>query len=385
MQDIVSSSDLEDEGEPLPRLAGSAGASTPVIPSASSTSDSSRPHMTSISNLKSTGQALNFFNDHILDRPDPIEADASHVKPSDDLPGDAEDPIENADTTSTPRPNLVQRVKGRNKTAIPVAARKTGAGSRTTQRNFASPTSSMLPPPTPLRDLKGDLTFSKPLDHSTPAVPNVSRKKQLVSQTTVPETPARTTWTTLPQGEQSTQSADDSVMVDELIPSPTESAAKHATPMKNPLSPRSMKQTPLFLPGTSQYPIPSSDLPVSEESSSEEEGEEEEEEEEEFVPPSLRVLRPKINTNKPTTPYRSLSTLASQRSIFPSTPIEPVGPAPVNKSQAKLGSEEEDEEEEDSGVSDSDSPPPSHIPKGRRAGAGNGNRVARRSQLAMWS
>jgi len=360
----------------------STNTSTNVIPPASSTSGSPEPHMTSISNLKSAGQALNFFNEHVLDKPDPIEDDASHVKPPDDLPGDTDDPIENADTISTPRPNLIRQMRGRNKTADPVAARKPGAGSKTTQSSLTSPANSMLPPPTPSRDLKSDLTFGQPLDQSTPAAPNVSRKKQLVSQTTVPEIPAHTTWATLPRREQSTQSVDDSAMVDELISSPTESAAKQpkATPVKNPPSSGPIKHTPLFLPGTSQYPIPSSDLPAAEESSLEEE----EEEEEVIVPPSSRVHRSNTTQNRTTTPYRSLSVLASQRSIFPSTPIEPVEPAPVNKLQVKLGSEDDDDDdEEDSGVSDSDSPPPSHIPKGRRAGAGNGDRV-KRSQLAMF-
>ena len=388
IQDVVPSSDLEDEEEPLPQPTMSANTSTNVVPPAFSTSDSPEPHMTSISNLKSAGQALNFFNEHVLDKPDPIEDDASHVKPPDDLSEDTEDPIENADTTSTPKHNLVQRMKGRNKTTGPVATRKTGAGSKSIQSSLTSPPNSMLPPPTPSRDLKGNLTFGQPLDQSTPAVPGVSRKKRLVPKTIVPAAPAHT-WTTLPQGEQSTQSVD-SAMVDELVSSPTESAAKppKATPVKKPPSSGSTKRTPLFLPGTSQYPIPSSDIPAAEESFSEEEEEEEEEEDKVIVPPPSRVLRP----NRTTTPYRRLSDLASQRSIFSSTPIGQVGPTLVNKLRAKPGprddddEEEEEEEEEDSGVSDSDSvsTPPSHIPKGRRAGTGNGNGVRRRSQLAMF-
>ena len=48
---------------------------------------------------------------------------------------------------------------------------------------------------------------------------------------------------------------------------------------------------------------------------------------------------------------------------------------------------ESDDEEEDSGVSDtdSDSPPPSHIPRGRRAGARNSGRGKKKGQLTLWS
>lgn len=387
--------------------------STDVVLPASSTSDPPEPHMTAISNLKSAGRALNFFHEHVLEKPDPIENDSSHPRPSNDLPRDTDDPVEDADTTSTPKLGLIQRMKGRNKTTSPIIARKNGAGSKTTQSSLTSPTNSMLPPPTPFRRLKGDLTFDQPLDQSTPAVPNVSRKKRSASKTAFPETPAHSTWTTLQLREQSTHSMDD-----ELISSPTESTANilKATPVKKPPSSGLAKQTPLFLPGTSQYHIPSSDLPPAEESSSEEEDEKEkgivlpsprvlrsstrnnpmtvsyqsspseESEEEVAVPPSPRAVNLSVRKNK-TTPYRSLSVLASQRSIFPSTPLEPVGPTPVNKSQAKAGSEvDDDDDEEDSGVSDSDSdsPPPSHIPKGRRAGAGSGSRGKRRSALATF-
>ena len=383
-QNIVPSSDLEDDGEPLSQPTKSTNTFANVVPSASFTSDARGPHMAPISNLKSAGQALDFFNGHVLDKPDPIENDLSHVTPPDDSPEDVEDPIENADTTSTPKPKLIQQMKGRDKTAKPVVARKGGAAPKRTQSSLTSPLNSMLPPPTPSRNAKGDLTFSQPLDQSTPAVPRTSRKKQLISQTTVPETPAHSTWATLPQSEPSTQSMDDPAMVDELVSSPTEGATKlaKATPVMRPTSSGSTNQTPLFLPGTSQYPIPSSDLPAAEESSSEES----EEDEGMVAPPPSRVLR-SSTTKRATTPYRGLSVLASQRSIFPSTPIEPVGPTPATKSQAKPGSDDDDDNEEDSGVSDSDSgsPPPSHIPKGRRAGAGNGSRGKRRSQLAMWS
>ena len=181
-------------------------------------------------------------------------------------------------------------------------------------------------------------------------------------------------------------------MVDELISSPNEIVAKpqKTTPLKRPASSGSTKQTPLFLPGTSQYPIPSSDLPAPEKSSSEDSEEEEEEEEEEekkIVPASPRLLRSSTTKNRTTTPYRSLSVLASQRRIFPSTPIEPVGPSPVNRSQAQPGSDnDDDDEEEDSGVSDSDpdSPPHSHIPRGRRAGSMNSGR-GKKGQLAAFS
>ena len=390
-QDVVPYPDLEDKREPLPQPTESTKTPTDAVAPVSSTSDSSEPRMTPISNLKSTGQALSFFNECVPDKPDPIENDSPHAMPPNDLPEDTEDPIENADATSTPKPRLVQHRKGRNKTASPIAARKTGAGFKSIQSRLTSFPNSMLPPPTPLQIIMGDLTFSQPLDQSTPTVPGVSRKKQLMSQATVPETPAHSTWTTLPQREESTQSMDDPVMVDELISSPTETAAKlpKVTPMKKPVSPGPTKQTPLFLPGTSRYPIPSSDLPAAEKSSSEEEDEEDEEEDEgkTIASPSSRVLRPGATKNKTMTPYRSLSALASQQSIFPSTPIGPPGPAPIHKPQAKLGSEDDDDDdddEEDSGVSDSDSPP-SHIPKGRRAGSGSGSHGKRRSQLAMWS
>ena len=378
--DTVPSSDLEDEGEPLTQPTKSTG-----------TSDSPEPHITPISNLKSAGQALSFFNEHVLDKPDPIENDPSHNMPLDGLPEDAEDLIENIDTTSTPKPSLVQQMKGRRKTASPAVARRSGAGPKATQSSLTSPPNSMLPPPAPSPGIKCDLTFSQPLGQSTPAVPSMSRKKQLISQTTVPETPAHSTWTTLSRREPSPQSVDDPGMVDELISSPTESAAKlaklaKATPLKEPVSSGTTNRTPLFLPGTSQYPIPSSDLPAAEKSSSEEEEEEEEEEDKEkiIVPTSPRMLRSNAVKNKTTTPYRSLSVLASQRSIFPSTPIEPVGPTPANKSQTKP---ESDDEEEDSGVSDtdSDSPPPSHIPRGRRAGARNSGRGKKKGQLTLWS
>jgi len=377
-RDIVPSSDLEDEGEPLSQPTKSTNIFTTVIPSTSSTPDVPAPHMTPISNLKSARQAFNFFNGNVLDKPDPIDDDSSRVTPPDRLPEDLEDPIENADTTSTPKPKLIQQMKGRNKIASPVVVRKGGAAPKRTQSSLTSPLNSMLPPPTPSRDVEGDLTFGQPLDQSTPAVSGISRKRQLISQKTVPGTPAQSTWATLPRSEPSTQSMDDPAMVDELVSSPTENTTKlpKATPAKRPISSGSTNRTPLFLPGTSQYPIPSSDLPAAEESPSEES----EEEEKMCVPPSPRVLR-SSTAKKTITPYRRLSVLASQRSIFPSTPIEP---APVTKSQAKPGSDDDDDE--DSGVSDSDSdsPPPSHIPKGRRAGAGNGSR-GKRSQLAMWS
>lgn len=381
---------------PLSRPNKPTNTSANVVAPASSTSDSPEPHMTPISNLKSAGRALSFFNDHVLDKPDPIENDPSHVAPVDDP--SVEDPIENADATSTPKPRLVQQMKGRSNSASPTVARKSGVGSKTTQSSLTSPSNTMLPPPTPSRDPKGDFTFSQPLDQSTPAVTSVSRRKQLISQTTVPETPAHSTWTTLPRREPSTQSMDDPSMVDELIPSPIESAGKllEATPPKRPTSLGSTNQTPLFFPGTSQYPIPSSDLPVADESSSEESEEEGISEPPSprvlrssvparTAPPAPRVLRSTATKNRTTTPYRSLSVLASQRSIFPSTPIEPVGPTPVKKSQTKSDSDDDDEEE-DSGVSDSDSdsPPPSHIPKGRRAGTGNRGR-GRRNPLTMWS
>ncbi|KAF9653914.1 hypothetical protein BDM02DRAFT_3182353 [Thelephora ganbajun] len=376
-QGIVPSSDPEGEGESLSQPTKFTNIPTNVVPPVSSTSDSPERYMTPISNLKSAGRALNFFNEHVLDKPDPIENDTSHARPLNNLPGNTEDPIENTDTTSTPKPKLVQRMKGRDKTASPVVSRKGGAGSKATQSSLTSPSNSMLPPPTPMEDLKSDLTFSQPLDQSTP-IPTVSRKRRLTSQTAVPENPAHSTWTTLPQRE---QSMDDPVMVDELISSPIESATKlpKATPAKKRTPLGSTKRTPLFLPGTSQHPIPSSDLPVAEKSSSEEE-------EKVIVPPSPRVLRSSTVKNKTTTPYRSLSVLASQRSIFPSTPIEPVGPIPAAKAQTKPGSDDDDDDEEDSGVSNSGSgsPPPSHIPKGRRAGVGNGRLGKKRSQLAIW-
>ena len=344
--------------------------------------------MTPISKLKSAGQALGFFNEHVLDKRDPIENDSSHAETQKGLPDDTEDPVQDADTTSTPKPKLTQWTKARNKTANPVVTRKNGARSKTTQSSLTSPPNTMLPPPTPPRKVKGGLTFSQPLDQSTPAAPNVSRKKQPISQMTAPGTPPRSTWTTLPPGEQSTQSVDDPA-VDELISSPgSTSKLPKATPVKEPTSLESTKQTPLFLPDTSQCPIPSSDLPDAEQLPSEEsEDDEEEEEEKLLVPPSQRVLRSSATKNKTTTPYRSLSVLASQRSIFP-TPIESVRPAPAaNRSQPKPGSDDdEDDDEEDSGLSesDTDSPPLSHIPKGRRAGVGNGNRGGKRSQLALF-
>ena len=379
-QDVVPSSDIEDEDEPLSRLAQSPNTSTNVIPPASSTPDSAGPHMTAISKLKSADQAVNFFNEHVLDREDPIENESSHTVPPRDLPEDTEDPIQSADTTSTPKPKPTQGLGGRDKTASPVSTRKNDASPKATRRSLTSPPNSMLPPPSPLRKVRDNLKFGQPLDQSTPAGPNALRKKQLASQTAIPETPTRSTWTTLPQGEQSAQSADDPQMIDELISSPTESTSKlpKATPVKKPASSGLTKQTPLFLPNTSQFPIPSSDVPAAEKTSSEES-----ESEEEIFPPSQRVLRSSVAKNRTVTPYRSLSVLASQRSIFPQTPIEPVEPAPANRSQSKPGS---DDDEEDSAVSESesDSPPPSHIPKGRRAGVGNGGRE-RRSQLATWS
>ena len=336
--------------------------------------------MTPMSNLKSVGRALNFFNDHLLDKPDPIENDSPHSTP----PKDTEDPIQNADTTSTPKPMLTQWAKGREKTVV---VRKSDVGSKVIPSSLPSPPNSMLPPPTPLRKVKDGLILSQPIDQSTPAVHTTLQKRKLISHTTVPETPARSTWTALPRGERSTQSMDDHAMVDELISSPTERTLRlpKATPAKKPASSASIKQTPLFLPGTSQYPIPSSDLPVQEGSSSEESEDEEGEEEEEkaIVPSPQRVLRSSVAKNKTTTPYRRLSVLASQRSIFPSTPIEPVEPTAAKKSQT--GPESDDDE--DSGVSDStsDSPQPSHIPKGRRAGVGSGSRGKKRGPLEMWS
>lgn len=386
--DIVPFSDIEGEGEPPNQATKSTDASTSVVASASPIPDSPKPHMTPISNLKSVGQALSFFNEHALDRPDPIENVPPRGTPPNDSSEDAEDPIENVDTTSTPKRNLVQRMKSRNKTEGPAVARKNGTSLGATKSSLTSPPRSMLPPPTPSRGAKGDFTFSQPLGQSTPAAPGVSRKKQLASQTSVPGTPSHSAWTTLPHREPSTQSVDDPGMVDELISSPTETAAKlsKATPLKKPASSRSTNQSPLFLPGTSQYHIPSSDLPTAEKSSSEE-SEESEDDEKVIVPQSSRALRPRTTNSRKTTPYRSLSLLASQRSIFPSTPIEPVAPIPANKSWAKPESDEDDEE--DSGVSDSDSdsdsPPPSHIPKGRRAGVGSSNRGKKKSLLAMWS
>lgn len=359
-----------------------------MVASASTTSDSPEHRMIPISDLKSAGQVSSFFNEHVLDKPDPIESDPPHATPLNDLPEDAEDPIENADITSTPKSNSVKRVpaKGRNKTASPTVARKNGAGPKATQSNLTSPLGSMLPPPTPSQGIKGDFTFSQPLGQSTPAVPGISRMKQLTLQTTVPGTPSNSAWTTLPQREPSTQSMDDPVMVDELISSPTDSVQKlpKATPLRKRAPSESTNQTPLFLPATSQFPIPSSDLPAAEGSSSEE-SEEDEDKEKIIIPPSPRVLRSRTPRGRTTTPYRSLSLLASQRSIFPSTPIEPMGPAPFTWSQTKLGTDDDDDDddEEDSGVSDSDSPPPSHIPKDRRAGAGSGNRGKRKGQLAM--
>lgn len=339
--------------------------------------------MTPISNLKSAGQALNFFNEHVLDEPDPIENDSPHAVLPGGLSEDAEDPIQNVDTASTPRPKLAQRAKGRDKTAV---ARKSDVSFKEAQNSITCPLNSMLPPPTPLRGVKGDLILSQPIDQSTPAIPVTLRKRQLLSQTSIPQTPARISWTALSLGERFTQSTDDPIMVDELISSPGASKRPKLTPMKKPVSSASTRQTPLFLPGTSQYPIPSSDLPVPEESSSEES---EDDKEKATAPSSQRVLRSSASKNKATTPYRRLSALASERGIFPPTPIGPVGPTPAaNKSQTGLGSDDDDdddeEEEEDSGVSDSNSgsQPPSHIPKDRRAG--NGSRRKKRSQLMFF-
>ena len=372
---IVPSSDLEEEEEPLSQPNKSTNTSTDVV---SPVPSSTGPHVTPISNLKSVGRALTFFNEKILDQPDPI--DSPYSIPLEELPEDTEDPIQNADTTSTPKPKLPQRAKGHGKTAV---VQKSDVGPKGIQSSLISCQNSMLPPPTPSQEVKTGLMLSQPIDQSTPANLTALRKRRPTSQTAVLKTPARSTWTTLPQGERSTRSAGDPAMVDELISSPVEGTSKRSkgTPVKKPASSASVKRTPLFLPGTSQYPIPSSDLPAAEESSSEEE--DEEEEKKVIVPPPQRVLRSSVDKNKATTPYRSLSALASQRSIFPSTPI---GPAPAaDKSQARPRYEEEEEEEEDSGVSESDSPPPSHIPKGRRAGVGNDGRGKRRSQLAMWS
>lgn len=381
-RDILPSSDLEDEEEPSSQPTKPANTSTNDVPPVSSNSAGS--HMTPISNLKSVGQALNFSNEHVLDKPDPIENDSPRSAPPEDSPEDTEDPIQNADTTSTPKPRLDRPTKGRGKSVV---ARKSDVGSKETQSGLTFPSNSMLPPRTPLWEAKDGLVFSQPIGQSTPAVLTALRKRQSISQKTVPKTPARSTWTTLQEGGRSTRSADHPTMVDELISSPTENTSKppKATPVRKPASSASTKQTPLFLPDTSQYPIPSSDLPVAEESTSEDD-EGEEEEDEVIVPQSQRVLRSSVTKNKTTTPYRSLSVLASQRSIFHSTPIEPVGPTTaVSKSQTEPGSDDDDDYEEDSGVSDSESPPPSHIPKGRRAGVGNGSRGEKKSQLAMWS
>lgn len=382
---VVPSSDFEGDGEALPHPTESANASTHVVPPGSSPS-SPGPCMTPISNLKSAGRALSFFNERVIDKPDPIENDSSHAEPRKGLPDDAEDPIQDPDTTSTPRPKLTKGKEGLEETA----SRKNGAGAKVTQNSLTFPLNSMLPPPTPPPKIKGNFTFSQPLDQSTPA-PSISRRKQLASQTTAHETSPRSTWTTLPQGEKSTQFTDEPA-VDELVSSPSESTSKlpKVTPVKKPASSPLVKQTPLFFPDTSQYRAPSSDPPTVEKLSSEEEdeGDEEEEEEEEkmMVPPSQRVLRTSAAKSRTTTPYRGLSVIASQRSIFPSTPVEPVGPAPT-ASQVKAGSDDDDEDDEDSGVSesDSDSPQPSHIPKGRLAGARNGNRRKGRGQLSLLS
>ena len=368
-RDIVPSSDLEDEEELLSRPRKSTDASIGV-PLATS---SPGRRMTSISNLKSANQALNFFNEHVLDKPDPIENDSGSPK---DLP---KDPILNADPMSTPKPRLSQREKGGEKITSPVVTRKDGPipNGRQKQSGFTSP-NMMLPPPDPSRRAGGDLTFTQPLDQSTPVVPGVSRKKRPAPG----ESPSLSEWAVLPQGEQSGLSAGNLSMIDELDSSSRKNTSKSkATPVRMPTSEASTKQTPLFLPGTSQYPVPSSDLPVQ---SSPEESEDEEEERKTVVSLSSAIK------NKVAVPYRGLSVLASQGDIFPTLP-ESASPAPaVSKFQTKHWSDDDDDEDdededEDSGVSDSDSPSSSHIPKDRRAGVGNESRGKKRSQLAMLS
>lgn len=350
---IAPSSDLEDEEEPL----------------------SQRTKSTNVD------QALSSSNERILDNPDPIGNEPSHVTSPDDFPEGTEDPVQNVDMTSTPKSKLALRAKGHDETVL---IQKGGASSEETQSSPTPPPGSMLPPPTPLRETQGGPMLSQPIYESTPAVSAALRRKQLRSQTAGPETPVRSRWTTLTRGKGSAQSADDPSMFDELTYSPIESTLtlRKATPVGKPTSSASIKQTPLFLPSTSHYPIPSSDLPL------EEEEESSSEEEKVIVPSPQRILRSSVAKNKMATPYQRLSTLARQPSIFPSTPIEPVGPTPTaNKSQNLPGSDDDFDDEEDSGVSDSDSDshPSTHIPKGRRAGVRTGGRGKERSQLSAWS
>ncbi|TFY52523.1 hypothetical protein EVG20_g10511, partial [Dentipellis fragilis] len=133
-----------------------------------------------------------------------------------------------------------------------------------------------------------------------------------------------------------------------------------------------LQQTPLFLPGSSQFPMsqppnkishlpPARDASPGASSDSEGEG----------VTPVARAKKPPLTKRAP---FRRLTELAKvpQFQSSPASASTPFALRPAAKTQSQdvFGADDDDDEEEedDSSGSDSDAAAKSHIPKDRRAG-----------------
>ncbi|THH03753.1 hypothetical protein EW146_g10351 [Bondarzewia mesenterica] len=127
-------------------------------------------------------------------------------------------------------------------------------------------------------------------------------------------------------------------------------------------------QTPLFFPGSSQFPTVASrrgGLPAASESEDEE--------------PITR--RPRVSARKlAVAPYRRLTQLASQDTLFSSPSPAPSHPLRAAGNKVKQPVEDDEDDDEESSASDSNSDAPqSYIPKHRQAGAAT--RARKRSGL----
>jgi hypothetical protein len=338
-----------------------------------------------ISELKTTKSVLKVLGKRTTDGVDPIES--SDDSPLQDSASSAQSLTiaeqnvqnENLDKTvptqSTPFPS--KRVKDRlGVTISPTASSALFPLLGNEETPAPDVSSAMRPPPTPPWLSREERSMPK-----TDSKPRGSKKTQTRHSQNDPQPLEQSLaeWTTLPQTQSPLPIMSESSMVDELNSSPGD------LPMDNvptaTVPPRHRKSfeakgAPLFFPGTSQSRI--SDSQPADDGHRNEDASSSSDSDENLKKAGLQLRRSRSFSSS--APYRRLTDIASQGSVFASPLLTSAAPSPSVKRNEMENTfnfgrdESEDDDEEDNSSSDSDEQRKSHIPKSRRAGVKRGNK-----------
>lgn len=364
-----------------------------------STSSSSAKVHSRISELQATKSVLNYLVAQLPEKQDPIEPsdDGSLQYPRSSV--EPIDPIQDDDTDALSPPSgsfpiqstpaLFKRMKDRNGSAaslketpvlFPALKIPEGTPMRSAEQIQPHTPREMRPPPTPPWQSGEDIEASKKKSKKAKMIPSLPQRRGTKPSGLTPVLiKPLSAWTSLTQTQtQSPIALAESSMVDELRSSPGDDAAAQEVPLpavKTQENQSSPMQS-LFLAGTSQYPIPKSQLPSEDDADAEKaksSSSESENEAKKKATGQLQRARSFSSGAGATFHYRGLRDIASQTSVFASPLVTPVitsfPPRPNGKPNPFGDNNEEEEEDSSSSDSDSDDADKSHIPKGRRAGS----------------